>query len=98
MKFIPITYRILMDHSGPQTVTGFAFDSGTGARLCVRFCSDAFGHGWRVDHYDTGAAIPSAGVDHATSDAAANAGIVCVAYCMGTGQWDKALQEFGAQR
>lgn len=105
MKFIPITYRILMNHRAPELVTGLAFASGTDAQMCVRHASDWRGSGWRVDEYNTGCALVDAGADHPTPEAAAVAGIVTAAYRMGRGQWDKGManaaalvaREIGAQ-
>lgn len=104
MKFIPITYRILM-HNGAIETVGLAFDSGTDARMCVRHAKDWRGTGWRVDEYNTGCALVDAGADHPTPEAAAVAGIVTAAYRMGRGQWDKGIanasalvaREIGAQ-
>ena len=92
MKFIPITYRILMDSGDTKVVAGFAFESGTDACLCVRYDIDHRGFGWRVNEYTSGCLMEDAGVNHATPESAAVAGIVMAAFRMGARQWDPSLE------
>jgi len=70
MRFAPLTY-LVATRFGPGTVTGYAIQLPApfaGLRFCVR---DS-GHGWTIDHYDSGHGFggPAHGIeaDRATID------------------------------
>lgn len=92
MELIPIAYRIAMKNGETKTVTGYAFDSGTDARLCVRYANVGGGTGWSVYEYNSGNLIADAGLNYDSRIKAAIAGIVIAAFHMGAGDWDKRIE------